>query len=150
MQTFAPEGRRIDAGFRALDYKRLGKQRVEAWQILNVLRGVDNDGNPKDHKGWVHHPATKMWEGHIAALALYGMRCCEEWIERGYNDTMLPRFTNVFKSFVWYGDDPSMPLFLDDIADSHKSNLIRKDPAFYKPLWPHMTNDLPYVWPVTA
>ena len=72
MQTFAPEGTDIDLGFYRLDYRRLGKQRVEAWQILNVLRGVDNEGNPKEHKGWVNHPATRMWEGHIAALARYG------------------------------------------------------------------------------
>lgn len=148
MQTFVPEGRLIDDGFKALDYKRLGKQRVEAWQILNVLRGVDNEGNPKEHKGWVHHPATLMWEGHIAALALYGMRCCHEWKWRGYNDTMYERFERVFKNYVYWGDDPSMPLYLDDIKVSHRSNLIRKDPEFYLPKWPDTPSDLPYVWPV--
>lgn len=147
MQTFAPEGTMIDDGFKALDYKRLGKQRVEAWQILNVLRGVDNDGNPKDHKGWVHHPATLMWEGNIAALAFYGMRCCEEWKRRGYNDSLLPRFTSVFNMFVQYGDDPTPPVFLNDIALSHKSNLIRKLPEHYGPLWPSVPADIPYVWP---
>jgi hypothetical protein len=148
MQTFAPEGRLIDLGFQSLDYQRLGKQRVEAWQILNVLRGVDNDGKPKNHKGWVNHPATRMWEGHIAALALYGIRCCEEWKSRGYNDSLLPRFTSVFRDFVRYGDDPSPPAFLDDIMESHRSNLIRKLPEHYQPLWPTTADNLPYVWPV--
>lgn len=148
MQTFAPEGRRIDLGFQALDYRRLGKQRVEAWQILNVLRGVDNEGNPKDHKGWVNHPATKMWRGHTAALAFYGMMCCREWKQRGFNDTMLSRFVSVYVSLVEDGDDPALPEFLDDIMVSHRSNLIRKLPEHYQPLWPEVDDSLPYVWPV--
>jgi len=148
MQTFAPEGRRIDLGFQALDYRRLGKQRVEAWQILNVLRGVDNEGNPKDHKGWVNHPATKMWRGHTAALAFYGMMCCREWKQRGFNDTMLSRFASVYVSLIMDGDDPTPPRFLDDIMVSHRSNLIRKLPEHYQPLWPEVDGSLPYVWPV--
>ena len=149
MQTFAPEGRALDHGFQKLDYQRLGKQRVEAWQILNVLRGVDNEGNPKNHKGWVHHPATLMWEGRIAALAFYGMLCCKEWRSRGYKDTMLPRFSEVYAKHVEYGDDPTPPAFLDDIMLSHQSNLIRKLPEHYQPLWPDVSDDLPYVWPAS-
>jgi hypothetical protein len=30
---------------------------------------------------------------------------------------------------------------------SHQSNLIRKDPAFYGPLFPGVPDDLDYVWP---
>ena len=149
MQTFAPEGRAIDHGFRALDYQRLGKQRVEAWQILNVLRGVDNEGNPKNHKGWVNHPATRMWDGHIAGLAFYGMLCCKEWISRGYNDSMLPRFEAVYVKYTEWGDDPTPPAFLDDVMESHRSNLIRKLPEHYQPLWPDVSDDLPYVWPTS-
>lgn len=147
MQTFAPEGRDLARGFERLDYKRLGKQRVEAWQILNVLRGVDNNGNPKNHKGWVNHPATKMWEGHIGALAHYGMACCLEWRMRGYKDTMLSRFTEVYVMFTKYGDDATPPKFLDDIKESHQSNLIRKLPEHYQPFWPNVPDDIPYVWP---
>jgi hypothetical protein len=147
MQTFAPEGRLIDLGFQTLDYRRLGKQRVEAWQILNVLRGVDNEGNPKDHKGWVNHPATKMWEGHTGALAFYGLRCCVEWQQRGYKDNMSHRFFAVLKQQVEWGDPSALPTFLDDIMESHRSNLIRKDPVHYRRFWPNVPGDLPYVWP---
>jgi hypothetical protein len=146
MQTFAPEGTDLDLGFRHTDYRRLGKQRVEAWQILNVLRGVDNEGKPKDHKGWVHHPATLMWEGRIAALAHYGFRCCAEWKRRGYQDTMQERFRGVLDLHTYYGDDPTPPKFLNEIMISHRSNLIRKDEEFYLPIWPDTPRDLPYVW----
>jgi len=84
MQTFVPEG--IDFKLTAikLDYRRLGKQRVEAWQILNTLTG--------ESQGWRNHPAVKMWQGYDVALAMYGLSMCREWIARGYKDTMFDRF----------------------------------------------------------
>lgn len=147
MQTFAPEGLNLVLGFQRLDYRRLGKQRVEAWQILNVLRGVDNEGRPKDHKGWVNHPATRMWESHIPGLATYGMLCSAEWIQRGYNDTMYQRFSRVLAEYERHGMPIEVPTFLDDIALSHKSNLIRKFPEHYQQLWPDVPDDMPYYWP---
>ena len=133
-------------GFRCLDSKRLGKQRVEAWQILNILRGVDNEGNPRKPGGWANHPAVKMWRGYETALAGYGILCCEAWIERGYNDSLLPRFEAVREGQLQQIEWP--PWLLDDVvARSHRSNLIRKDPSHYQPLWPDETGDLDYVWP---
>ena len=41
-----------------LDNKRLGKQRVEAYQIIRALTG--------ESQGWIHHPATKMWHARRA------------------------------------------------------------------------------------
>jgi len=147
MQTFAPEGRNLRLGFMRLDYRRLGKQRVEAWQILNVLRGVDNEGNPKDHKGWVSHPATVMWGPYPGALAYYGVLCCEEWVRQGYNDSLLLRFYEILDSFEQDGQDCEPPIFLDWVAESHKSNLLRKDFHFYERFWPDVPDDLPYLWP---
>lgn len=31
---------------------------------------------------------------------------------------------------------------------SHRSNLIRKLPSHYGPLWPNVPDNLPYIWPV--
>jgi len=61
MQTFLPYPDFIDS-VKALDYRRLGKQRVEARQILNIL--LENRKNG----GWVNHPCTKMWRGYHDAL----------------------------------------------------------------------------------
>ena len=146
MQTFAPEGRDLKLGFMRLDYRRLGKQRVEAWQILNVLRGVDNYGMPKEHTGWVSHPATKMWRGHISALAYYGVLCCEEWRRLGYEDRLLHRFNEVLDVYCEF-EDPTPPIFLDWVAYSHQSNLIRKDPDYYTRFWPEVPDNVPYFWP---
>jgi hypothetical protein len=118
----------------------LGKQRVETFQILKALRDESN--------GWRNHPATRMWDGYEDGLALYGTAICEEWIGRGYKDTMLERFTSVLPPYNrkyiempwWLGDE--------DFHISHQSNLVRKMPEFYEPQFPGVPNDLPYVWPV--
>ena len=81
MQTFLPY-KSFDKSFKVLDYRRLGKQRVEAMQILNVLLGRTKT------KGWVNHPATKMWKGYENALKQYLNKCIDHWIARGYNNNM--------------------------------------------------------------
>ena len=70
MQTFLPEVT-FTASAKALDNKRLGKQRVEVLQLLRALSG--------ESKGWVNHPACKMWHGFEMALAVYGLAICDEW-----------------------------------------------------------------------
>ena len=64
MQTFLPH-KSFKKSLKVLDWRRLGKQRVEAHQILNVLL------ERTDTKGWRNHPITKMWKGYEDALKLY-------------------------------------------------------------------------------
>ena len=80
MQTFLPYAD-FSKTIKVLDYKRLGKQRVEALQILKALH------DPKN--GWYHHPAVKMWVGYDEALKHYMNCCIREWILRGYENTMI-------------------------------------------------------------
>lgn len=140
MQTFLPYSD-FRLSVRSLDRLRLGKQRVEAWQILSSLRGLS--------RGWRNHPAVRMWAGYQEALALYGMAACLEWRGRGYRDQMLDRFDE------FLGDTdfsrPHMPPWLGDPAfhASHRSNLLRKDPTHYGALGWSEPPDLPYVWPVS-
>ena len=75
MQTFLPY-KSFKNSLQSLDWRRLGKQRVEAHQILNVLLGRTTT------KGWVNHPITKMWKGYEPSLQLYFNLCVEEWINR--------------------------------------------------------------------
>src|SRR3546814_13031822 len=62
MQTFLPypDCRR---SLECLDTRRLGKQRVEAMQLLNAAQRTTG--------GWIRHPAKLMWAGHEEALRLY-------------------------------------------------------------------------------
>lgn len=131
MQTFLPLPSFKESA-RSLDYRRLGKQRVEARQILDCLRGVGS-------LRWQNHPAVRMWRGYENALAAYMDACIDEWVGRGYRNTMiLARPTSIIMP-PWFGD-PSFHA-------SHRSNLLRKDPTFYGALgWTEGT-ELPYVWP---
>jgi hypothetical protein len=136
MQTFVPATNFSECA-RILDNRRLGKQRVEVYQILNTLSGKS--------KGWVNHPAVKMWQGYEQALILYGVACCDEWIRRGFKDTTkdkIEAFTSLFdKQFSypawWYGE----------IHETHKSNLLRKDKVYYSKYGWNDNDTLNYYWP---
>ncbi|MEU4618529.1 MSMEG_6728 family protein [Actinoplanes sp. NPDC023801] len=152
MQTFLPLPGFL-ASARVLDPKRLGKQRVEA---IQVLRGLVRPGY-----GWRHHPAVKMWHGYEEALVRYGLDMCAVWTEGGNADTCAATLVTDLRGAIGIEDVRSQPAlaeagdlppWLDD-ADlhlSHRSALIRKDPAFYRPLFgPDVPDDLPYVWPAS-
>lgn len=134
MQTFLPYPS-FSQSAACLDNRRLGKQRVETLQILNALTDPT--------KGWKNHPATKMWSGHIPALAAYGIAICDEWIGRGFRDTCRDKISQLAAPDLtlppWLGDP--------DFHRSHQSNLLRKMPDHYTQFFPDVPDDLPYIWP---
>jgi hypothetical protein len=140
MQTFLPYPDFKETA-RVLDYRRLGKQRVETKQILKALNG--------ETKGWVSHPATKMWGGHEYALAEYGLAVCTEWKARGYKDTLTEFFLERIAAEADGGGGQDLPVWfgMGELHRSHQSNLVRKNPEFYMPIFPGVPEDLPYVWP---
>ena len=66
MQTFLPYPD-FKQSAACLDYRRLGKQRVEGVQILKAILG-EKSLNDKPYKGWLNHPATLMWKPYPIAL----------------------------------------------------------------------------------
>ena len=140
MQTFIPYPD-FQSSASVLDRQRLGKQRVETLQILNALAGLS--------KGWVNHPATKMWGTYESALLQYGLAIVAEWRSRGYKDTCEAKMWAVHDSMTHVRDFTAMPpwLGLDIVHDSHKSNLLRKNPEWYSHYNWNVPDDLPYEWP---
>lgn len=136
MQTFLPYPD-YEQSAACLDRARLGKQRVETLQLLNSLTGKST--------GWANHPASKMWRNNIHSLATYGVVVCREWLSRGYNDSCLLQIITIRSALP----DTGPPKWLGDPAfhRSHQSNLIRKLPSYYQPLWPDVSPFFPYVWP---
>lgn len=132
MQTFLPYSD-FEKSAKVLDYRRLGKQRVEAFQILNVLE------NKTNKIGWKNHPAVKMWRGFEDALKQYQRIMILEWIRRGYKNNMkIPEENKNFKIPFWINNE--------EFHASHRSNLKRKDSIYYAQFTE--PNDLPYIWPV--
>ena len=135
MQTFLPY-KSFNESFKVLDYRRLGKQRVEAYQILNVLLSRTKT------KGWVNHPATKMWKGYENALKQYLNECIDHWISRGYNNNMKKEVIEGDIVYPhWLGDD--------DFHSAHRSNLLRKDKEFYSQYMWTESDNMEYYWPIT-
>jgi hypothetical protein len=132
MQTFLPYESFYES-VQCLDNKRLGKQRVEAFQILKALYIEDY--------GWKNHPCVKMWDTYTQALQMYMDICIEEWIKRGFKNTMLRAKPECYV-------DTRMPHWLGNkkLHDSHKSNLLRKDLDFYKQYNWNVSNDMEYYW----
>jgi len=133
VQTFLPYAD-FQKSVEVLDYRRLGKQRVETFQVLNILL----DRTPT--KGWRNHPVTLMWTGYESALKLYQNITICEWINRGYNNNM--KLEQIEPDSIvmppWFGNE--------QFHRSHRSNLLRKDYEYYSQYFDE-PSDLEYFWP---
>jgi hypothetical protein len=134
MQTFLPYSD-FRKSLECLDYKRLGKQRVEAFQILNIIL------NRTKKKGWRNHPTIRMWKKYPNSLKLYLNLAIKEWIRRGYKNNM--KLEKIKGRII-------MPLWIrnEKFHSSHRSNLLRKNKKYYSKFkWKEKSNS-PYVWPI--
>jgi len=139
--TFLPYAD-IERSLMTLDKRRLGKQRVEAGQIIKAIN--------KETKGWVNHPASKMWEGYEFLLKHYYNESLRIWeLRGGKNKLSQPiTLTEAEQSKLdsgakpwWWGFEP--------LHESHKAALVRKDDVYYQGLLPEDSPymKLGYVWP---
>lgn len=133
MQTFLPYVE-FQKSADVLDYpKRLGKQRVETMQILDLLEG-------RKTNNWVHHVATRSWQGYEQALRHYGNIIIQKFIDRGGNNNMP----------FWDVEEIEMPPWVYDerFTLSHRCNLVRKWPEYYSQFgWKNIDPEAPYWWP---
>ena len=149
MQTFLPVAD-FEESARLLDSPRLGKQRVETLQVLRALELPDY--------GWATHPVVRMWRGRTPALVAYGLATVRVWRERGFADSTRTQIAEFAPGVADAGQGELaaaglLPSWLGDEALhlSHRSNLLAKDPVFYRPRFAERfgpePDDLPYVWP---
>jgi hypothetical protein len=139
VQTFLPFPDFPESA-RVLDQARLGKQRVEALQVLRAI--------VLPSYGWQTHPAMQMWRGYVPALTRYALAMVDAWTEQGHPDTTRPLITEFAPEAAT--DIPlAVPSWLGNRALhlSHRSNLVRKAPEIYAPLFPGVPDDIPYLWP---
>lgn len=145
-----------------LDNKRLGKQRVEALQILNLIQDLKflsqrynkpRPINPYDFRAWVrtlaslykkepirlyrgdhcitlgfvYHPAILMFLGYEDSLKRYINAHIQEWISRGFENTM--------QTYKTYKED--QPIFTLDptFHRNHKAALLTKEIERNEPKW---------------
>lgn len=130
MQTFLPYTNTVEVA-RSLDNKRLNKQILECYQILNVLSGRSKGG------GWKNHPAVLMWKGYEMGLWNYTKSMVDMASLRGIKTENNVKNLNALyeECHEDWGNTP--PAFwLDEhqvmrLITTHKANLFRKDPIYY-------------------
>jgi hypothetical protein len=137
MQTFLPLPD-VKESLQCLDARRLGKQRVEAFQICRALQ----QRKAREKAAWVNHPAVIMWVDYDEYLKYYFNCSLQEWERRGYrNEKLVLVQINESKLETpwWFGNQ--------EVHASHRANLLRKDPQWYRQFgW----SEIPvqgYCWP---
>lgn len=143
MQTFLPY-RDFARSAEVLDSPRLGKQRVETLQVLRALELGDY--------GWANHPAVRMWRGCTPALVAYGLATVRAWQGRGHADStfdQIAEFAPEQRTQDQLAAEGRVPPWLGDgrLHLSHRSALVRKDPARYRPIFGDIDDSLEYWWP---
>lgn len=122
MQTFLPY-QSFTKSLQCLDDKRLGKQRVEAMQILNALE-------PGSVSRWRNHPAVKMWRGYEYALTFYHDFAIDIWQSRGFNNNMKFKHSNNLEYIYAFHhelrDHIKPPWLTEAFCSAHRSNLLFK------------------------
>jgi hypothetical protein len=130
MQTFLPSANPVTAA-RMLDSKRLNKQILECYQILNVLSGKSPTG------GWRNHPAVLMWKGYERGLWTYVQAMIIEAKYRGIKTENNEANLNRLKDQCWNQWGNNRPSFWTDnnklmrVVTTHKASLFDKDPMYY-------------------
>jgi hypothetical protein len=163
MQTFVPTTTGYADIAKTLDRQRLNKQALEGWQIMMTLLELDPQGNHRVPKGWVNHPAVRMWRGYEYQLCEYVQSMVTEWKSRGYKSTIGDKAEQTRQQAIALGlIDPRSavaPGWLTDkqlseaVASSHRVALLNKDYEWYSQFdWAEDTGRRPdtydYVWPV--
>lgn len=185
MKTFLVD-RDFQKSAKMLDNKRLGKQRVEAYQLLRIIRilrkfheffsiphpktrdqflyNIDlyikqsyiefyfdvNDNinyrvSLNKKLGFARHPEVWSWYHHPDSLKHYINCHIEQWIERGFKNTM-----DIYQD-VENSDRPKWT-FDEKIFINHKQSLLkkeieRKEKDWYINLWPNIGQFDEYIWP---
>ena len=130
MQTFLTSTNSLECA-QNLDNKRLNKQILEGYQILNVLSGRSKTG------GWRNHPAVLMWKGYERGLWSYIESMVQIANLRGIKTENNVRNLNALYqecSDDWGSEHPAF--WRDEnkrmrIITTHRANLFKKDPLYY-------------------
>ena len=108
-----------------LDNRRLGKQRVEARQLIDTIDKLKS-GQADKKISWSNHPITLSWINHVDSLKLYFNCVVQEWINRGFNNNyeLFELSDNIIHPYWIYNKK---------IHYSMMSQLVQKDSEYYSP-----------------
>lgn len=128
-----------------LDYRRLGKQRLEGRDCYVVctedqIEGVTDLQYYYIMKRFKNHPIVKMWTGYEECLKLYTNIIIDEWINRGYVNNIRRFDIDNRKLFCpdWLGNEA--------FHSSHRAALLAKNYDWYSQFGWSEEPKIDYVW----
>ncbi len=172
MQTFLPYADYYRSA-NVLDTQRLRKQIIEGIQIFHAL-ALPGEYGWQHHPAvtmWrgahysllnyistCHYHYVVVRHHHSHFFDTNRLAALYDWVQVSYENgpenaedaiptwgvlNMLCRVSGYYDALVlspeWLGNT--------DFHQSHRSNLIRKRPDYYRAIWPDVPDNLPYVWP---
>ena len=138
MQTFLPFSD-FKTSLYCLDDRRLGKQRLEADQAIQILSG--NGKLTKNGKvAYANHPTCLQWAGFLDSLKLYFNLTVKLWVAKGYNNNYsLFELPKTIIHPPWLGYEP--------YHSSHRASLLFKKYEHYSQFGWAETPKIEYFWP---
>lgn len=136
VNTFIPF-KSISKTMKVLDRQRLGKQRLEAKQIIEIIENK--------RTGYKNHPIVSMWKDNVDGLKYYYNKCIDEWVDRGYKNNMEKYKLKKKKKkeiMPWW-------LYNKQVRMSHQASLMRKKPEYYEDKFPNFDKEYMlcgYIW----
>lgn len=91
---------------------------------------------------WASHPTFLAWKPYYESFKYYHDLVVDEWLKRGFR-------TIAVKYETPKPDKRFLPWFIGEemFHQSHRSNLLRKDPTYASRFGWRDPDDLPYLWP---
>ena len=145
MNIFLPYENNVEESVRTLDDKRLIKQILETYQLLN---NAIEEENGIEIKGYKNHPIYKHYKGSIGFLSYYGYECCYEyWTRFQKSHRLAPFFMGVkglypnhyhFTPFYMEGSvgQPNYIRTTENVSELYQDKLIKKwENDKVKPKW---------------
>ena len=125
MNVFLPYPNNIPLSVRCLDDKRLNKQILETFQILQASKGLS--------EGYKNHPIVKHYIKFPKFLNSYGYLCCEEYKYRFNKSHKLSSEFTLY-STPWYIpfyaagsiNTPECIRTTENVGELYKQKLINK------------------------
>ncbi len=136
VNTFIPF-KSISKTMKVLDRQRLGKQRLECKQIIEVIENK--------RTGYKNHPIVCMWKDNVDGLKYYYNKCIDEWVNRGYKNNMEKyeiEYKNKKDIMPWW-------IYNKQVRMSHQASLLRKNYEYYKDKFPKFDENYMlcgYIW----
>lgn len=150
MQTFLPYPDPAETA-RCLRTDDLLEQINDVLTILGVLHETESTG-------WALHPVVKMWAGYDVHLGNYGLVLIEEATHRtGLSASVIGDIAQKGDKIAWHLECATSgeytlvsPRWMTspDLHEAHRSELLRRDPMYYRSFFPTTPMDVNQYWPV--